>query len=121
MVNHKGVTQIIVYVAQMAPQVAFYRDVLGLTVAYPHVEDYADQSWVAFATGACTFALHAGGSESTSADAPRYNFEVDDINSARATLQSLGQWVSDIRSPIPNMFVFDSRDPEGNYFTLRQS
>ena len=121
MVNSEGVSQIIVYVADMAQQVAFYRDVLGLAVAYPHVNDYSGESWVAFSTGQCTFALHGGGSGAGSAEAPRFNFEVDDINTAHTTLAAQGVWVGEIRSPIPNVFVFDSKDPEGNYFTLRQS
>lgn len=115
------VSQIIVYVADMAKQVAFYRDVLGLSVAYPHVEDYGNESWVAFGTGDCTFALHSGGSEDSSADAPRFNFEVDNIHTAHAQLAQQGVWVGDIRSPIPNVYVFDTQDAEGNYFTLRQS
>ena len=121
MINAKGVSQIIVYVADMAQQVAFYRDLLGLAVAYPHVADYAAESWVAFSTGECTFALHGGGGGSGSAEAPRFNFEVDDIQSARDTLIAQNVWVGEIRSPIPNVYVLESKDPEGNYFTLRQS
>lgn len=121
MINQKGLSQVIVYVKDMAKQVAFYRDIVGLPIAFPHVEDYSDEGWVAFSTGQCTFALHGGGSGESKDDAPRFNFEVDDIDVARAHLEANGCWVGETRSPIPNVFVFDSRDAEGNYFTVRQS
>ncbi len=121
MIQAKELSQVIVYATDMGKMVAFYRDVLGLSVAYPHVDDYSAEFWVAFSTGQCTFALHAGGTDDGAASAPRFNFEVTDINTAHKTLADGGIWVGEIRFPIPNVFVFDSRDPEGNYFTLRQS
>ena len=52
--------QLIVYIENMEKMVVFYRDVLGSTIAYPHVENYSNETWVAFNTGPATFALHAG-------------------------------------------------------------
>ncbi|OLS20273.1 MAG: hypothetical protein HeimC2_37960, partial [Candidatus Heimdallarchaeota archaeon LC_2] len=50
--------QLIVYVNDIQNMVNFYKDVIGLTISYPHVDDYADQTYVSFGTGAATFALH---------------------------------------------------------------
>ena len=121
MIDHKGISQIIVYVKDMAQQVAFYRDTLGIPIAYPHLDDYSDESWVAFSTGQCTFALHGGGTGEANANAPRFNFEVTDIAAAREHLSSAGVWVGEQRSPAPDIYVFDSKDSEDNYFTVRQS
>ena len=55
--------EIIVYVEDMAAQVAFYRDVLGLRVTWPDVGDFSGEHWVTFATGAATLALHSGGEQ----------------------------------------------------------
>lgn len=53
-------SEIIVYVQDMATQVSFYRDLLGLPVLYPIQADYRDEMWVVFDTGACKLCLHGG-------------------------------------------------------------
>lgn len=50
--------QLIVYVHDMEKMVVFYKDTLGLAIAYPHVDNYRNETWVAFNTGSVTFALH---------------------------------------------------------------
>ncbi|QDG51781.1 hypothetical protein FIV42_13805 [Persicimonas caeni] len=112
-------SEIILYVEDMESQVAFYRDVLGLAVTYPaECDSYADQHWVTFDTGACSLALHGGGSQSQGKDAPKFVFDVDDIAEARQELLDHGVRVGEVRSPAPGVDVVDARDPEGNAFSI---
>ena len=54
--------EVILFVQDMNRQVAFYRDVMGLSVSYPAgLLDYSDQHWVTLNTGSCTLCLHSGG------------------------------------------------------------
>ncbi len=111
--------EIILYVSDMDAQVRFYRDALGLKVSYPSgVENYSDQFWVTFDTGACTLALHAGGEKRLGEDAPKFVFEVADVSAAREKCRELAIPVSEIRSPAPGVTVLDARDPEGNHFSM---
>ena len=114
-----GIFEVIIYVQDMHAQVAFYRDVLGLGVTYPEgLDDYDDQYWVTFDTGACTLCLHGGGTGQQGADAAKYVFGTADVEAARAQLIERGVRVSEIRQPSPGVRVFDGRDPEGNVFSV---
>jgi len=107
-------TEIILYVQNMAQQVSFYRDKLGLKVVYTtEAEDYAT-----FDTGTCRLALHAGGKDQQKPDNPRVVFEVQDIRAVRRELLHRGVHLSDIRSAAPGVWVCDGQDPEGNHFSL---
>ena len=89
--------EIILYVSNMIAQVSFYRDTLGLEVAYP--EDLGDGSeafWVVFNTGQCSLALHGGGEKRIGDDAPKIVFRVDEIESVREYLTSQGVPMSEI-------------------------
>jgi len=111
--------EVVVYVEDMNRQVYFYRDVLGLSLSYPTgVSDFADAYWVTFETGNCTLALHAGGNKQHGADAPKFVFEVSDINQARQELIDGGVRLGEIRSPAPGVLVCDGIDPEGNRFSI---
>ncbi len=112
--------EVIVHVQDMNPQVAFYRDTLGLKVSYPtNKEDYSKESWVTLETGRCVLALHGGGrtrlSESPS---HRIVFRTQDIQAARNQLLRKGVQAGETRSPAPGVQVFDARDPEGNVFSI---
>lgn len=112
--------EIIVYVEDMAAQVAFYRDVLGLQVTWPDVGNFADEHWVTFATGAATLALHSGGERRQGVDAPKYVFGTGDVDQAREFLAAREIRVSEVRVPAPGVRVFDAWDPEGNVFSVEQ-
>ena len=114
----KGVLRNIIYVADMAKMVTFYRDVLGLTVNYPHVEDYSDQFWVELQAGAITIALHAGGLDGVKKGAPKIVFAVDDIEAEHARLVSEGVKMTSIENVAPHVFSADGWDIEGNYFSI---
>lgn len=117
----EGLIEVILYAQDMAAQVAFYRDILGLEIAYPAgLEDYRQEYWVVFETGSCKLVLHGGGEGKSGSDAPKIVFGVADIQSCRAELLAAGVHVGEIRSPAPGVLVVDGRDPEGNAFSIEE-
>jgi len=115
------IKQIIIYVQEMDKQVRFYRDILQLTKNYPAgLDSYATEGWVTFGTGEASLCLHGGGYQDFGKDAPKFTFETDDIETTKKYLESNQISTSDIRSPAPDVRVFDAIDPEGNKFSLEQ-
>jgi len=114
-----GLMEVILYVQDMATQVAFYRDTLGLKVRFPTGDqNLAGESWVTLDSGACVLALHAGGQRRLGKDSPKIVFAVDDIQATRTHLMSLGLAMGDVRSPAPGVWVSDALDPEGNPLSI---
>lgn len=114
-----AISEIILYVSDMEKQVRFYRDTMGLAITWPaDLEDCSEEFWVTFSTGACTLALHGGGENDFGRDAPRYVFDVENIEETRSAFQARSIPVSEIRNPAPGIAVFDARDPEGNLFSI---
>lgn len=111
--------EVILYVSDMDSQVHFYRDTLGLPVAYPQgLQDYGEQMWVTFETGACRLALHGGGKGRLGADTPKIVFQVDDVSSTRQALLVQGVSLGEIRTAAPGILVCNGIDPEGNPFSI---
>ncbi|MCB1220777.1 MAG: VOC family protein [Planctomycetales bacterium] len=118
----KGISEIIVYVSDMAAAVEFYRDRLGLEIAWPAgKDDYSNEMWVSFSSGACTLALHGGLELMPKQVQPRFGFAVDDIDAARERLLGAGVVCSEVRDPAPGVRVVDCVDPEGNGFFLEHN
>ena len=119
MVKIGKVIEIILYVKDMDSQVGFYRDVLGLEIVTPKgLETYVDQLWITFDTGQCILALHGGGTGDFGRDAPKFVFEVNDVELTRGQLIERGVAMGEIRSPSPGVMVCDGKDPEGNWFSI---
>lgn len=115
----KGLLKAILYVQDMDAQVRFYRDVLGLTIKFPHgLNSYKDEFWVEFDTGPCSLVLHGGGQRRLGEDTPKLAFEVADIEQARAALVQRGARLGGVREPAPDVKVVDGVDPEGHPFSL---
>lgn len=116
----EGLTEVIMHVKDMNTQVSFYRDKVGLKLTYPADRtDFTNENWVTFATGSCIFALHSGGRIRTGeTPSHRIVFRVKDIHATRSELVGRGLTLSEVRSPAPNVWVVDGRDPEGNVFAL---
>lgn len=111
--------EIIVYAKDMEAQVRFYRDVLGFAVTFPAGKaDYSEEFWVTFDTGACVLALHGGGAQDFGANAPKFVFEVEDIQAAHQMLLDAGVKINDVREAAPGVQVADAWDPEGNAFSI---
>jgi len=116
-----GLIEVILYVRDMARQVAFYRDMVGLEITYPTgLADYSAENWVTFASGACSLALHSGGQGRLGADTPMLVFGVDDIHSAWQELQARGMQIGEIFSAAPGVWVAHAVDPEGNPIAIEQ-
>lgn len=107
-----GPREVIVHVDDMTREVAFYRDMLGLEVAFDSAH------WTTFRTGACTLALHGGGR--IGSHNVRFNFDVDDLDRVRAELRERGVETSEVREPAPGIRVADATDPEGNVVSLEE-
>jgi predicted enzyme related to lactoylglutathione lyase len=113
--------EVILYAHDMAAQVAFWRDVMGLHVKYPaDCEDYAQEFWVELEAGPCTLVLHGGGKREIGGDAPKVVFSVADVEAARQMLLDRGVQVGAVRSPAPGVIVADGIDPEGNKFSIEK-
>jgi len=116
-----GLIEVILYVRDMARQVAFYRDTIGLEITYPAgLADYGFENWVTFASGGCSLALHSGGQERLGADTPMLVFGVDDIHSACQELQARGVQIGEVFSAAPGVWVAHAFDPEGNPIAIEQ-
>jgi catechol 2,3-dioxygenase-like lactoylglutathione lyase family enzyme len=113
--------EVILYVGDMDEAVRFYRDTLGLRIAYPHCDDYRSEYWVVFETGSCKLCLHGGGERRQGADAAKIVFRVDDIHAARAQLAERGVSLSDIHEPSPGVRVCNAHDPAGNPFSIEEN
>jgi catechol 2,3-dioxygenase-like lactoylglutathione lyase family enzyme len=119
MIKFGPIIEVILYVEDMDSQVQFYRDTLGLSLSYPQeLEDYSDQMWVTFDTGICTLALHCGGGRDFGRDAPKFVFEVKNVESTRQFLLDRGVLLGEIRTAAPGVSVCDGEDPEGNNFSI---
>jgi predicted enzyme related to lactoylglutathione lyase len=115
-----GLIEVILYAKDMDKMVQFYREVLDLPLTIPEKREYSNESWITFQTGACTLAIHSGGSGKIGSDAPKIVFQVEDLKSARFQLLQASVAVSDIRSPAPGILVCDGKDPEGNPFSIEE-
>ena len=118
--NLGSVRQVILFCRDMAAQVKFYRDVLGLKVSYPeNLGDLDHLFWVTFDTGECSLALHAGGVGELGQDAPKFTFFVEDLETTRRELAERGVETTDITTPAPGIHISEGRDPEGNRISLQ--
>lgn len=112
-------TQIILYVEDMARALSFYRDLLGLPVTYP--QDLADGEgalWVELAAGGCSLALH-GGAQDRPDDQHELIFKVKDLAQARMALLNAGIHVAEIRILEDGALIAEGVDPDGHRFGLR--
>lgn len=114
-----GICEIILYVYDMAAQVTFYRDVLGLRIITPETTtDWSAVHWVEFDTGACRLCLHSGGMRHLGRDAPKFVLQVDDVPAGVEELRERGVHMLDPFSPVEGVVVSNGHDPEGNVFSL---
>lgn len=116
----KGVGHIILYVDDMATEVKFYRDVLGLQLISRDADDFSTEMWALLDAGNVRIALHGGGKAPHTSSTPKLVFEVDDIHRAHAQLVARGVNLSDIREEVPGILTASGKDPEGILFSIDQ-
>lgn len=113
--------EVILYVQNMAAQIHFYRDILGLKITEPQgVTDFSHAFWVVLDGGGFRLVLHGGGQRRLGEDTPNLGFHVADIHAAREHLLKEGVRVGEIRNPVPTSWVIDCRDPDGNRVSMVQ-
>lgn len=111
--------QIILYVSNMAGEVRFYRDVIGLKIRYPQgLEDYSQEMWVEFDAGGVSLALH-GGTEKPPANDHEIIFKVEDLEQARSEILKAGIEIADIRLLEDGEPIAEGVDPDGHRFAIR--
>ena len=113
--------EVILYVQNMAEQIHFYRDILGLNITEPQgVTDFSHEYWVVLDGGGFRLVLHGGGQRRLGEDTPNLGFRVADIHAAREHLLKHNVRVGEIRNPVPTSLVIDCRDPEGHRVSIVQ-
>ena len=125
MIANMRLRSAMIYVKDLERMKQFYGDMLGVK---PTNQDWTDV-WATFDTGGARFALHAIPAEIAkhieiaSPPTPRENdpvkliFEVKDVESERARLESLG--IKILRRPWQRPGgACDAVDPEGNGFQI---
>jgi lactoylglutathione lyase len=113
---------IIIFVSDMQRSTAFYRDLLGLPLKF------SSPGWTEFTTGSTSIALHPArdtsqlsSQERSPSGQAQLGFQVDDLNTVYASLQSEGVHFSLPPKQQPEGgTVAVLHDPDGLGITLRQ-
>ena len=114
-----GKSQTIFYVQNMANEVHFYRDILGLKIIFPHeLENYREEMWVEFSLGDHSLALH-GGSEALPDEQHEIVFWVADVAQAREMIIKAGIVMNEIRELEDGSPIAEGKDPDGHQFAIR--
>ena len=114
-----SISQMILFVGDMAGAVHFYRDVLGLTVSYPQgLTDYSNEMWVEFDGGACSLALH-GGSQEKPGSEHQIVFHVGNLEETRSAILEAGFEIGEIRLLEDGAPAAKGNGPEGHRFSIR--
>ncbi len=117
--THISLSQVILFVSDMASAVQFYRDVLGLTVRYPaELADYSQEMWVELDAGACSLALH-GGSQRQPGTEHQMVFFVENLEATHSAIRKAGFEIGEIRLLEDGKPAAKGIDPEGHCFTIR--
>ncbi|MCE9588905.1 MAG: VOC family protein [Planctomycetes bacterium] len=109
----------IFFTADVPRMVAFYRDVLGLTVLDPpKAMDYDKSDWVQLASGGVEIGIHrAGKAGSAGHNRNKLVFIVKDVAAARERLSGLGVRMG--KHHVSSEFeCCDFADPDGNVLQL---
>src|SRR5581483_8169130 len=92
---------------------AFYRDTFGLALR----ELSPDGKWADLDAGACSLAIHSGGSPVQARRSPKLVFGVADVTKARATLVARGAKLGKVKGT-GAIQLCEGHDPDGNPFQL---
>lgn len=112
--------RIILYTADMAKAVAYYRDTLGLPIVWPEVDDYSGEFWVTLDAAGTSVALHSGREEPVGKSAPEVSFTVADLDEVLAEVKSRGAEFGEVIEPHPGVIFCSGYDPDGHRVVLQQ-
>ncbi len=111
-VGVKGFARTILYVKDWERALRFYRDVLGLPLAYP-----AETGWAEFSLGGAALCIHGGRVASAGPNTDgicSVGLAVDDFDGALGRLKAKGVAVGAPFSPCGGLRVAHFHDPDGN-------
>lgn len=113
-------SEVILYVKDMAVEVHFYHNLLGLPIRYPENKtDFSNEMWVEFETGSCTLALHGSRAEKPD-DKHELVFTVENIQNAWKALLDAGIELGEIRTLETGAPIASGFDPDGHSFSIRE-
>jgi catechol 2,3-dioxygenase-like lactoylglutathione lyase family enzyme len=106
----EGATRVILWVQDFDAALDFYRDVLGLSLAYP-----AGGGWAEFQTAGPALCLHEGRAhDHPTRHVASFGWRVEDLDGAVAWLASHGVEVSRPHRISETLRSVDFADPSGN-------
>ena len=111
-------SEIVLHVQDLAAQLAFYRDFLGLPVK---TNPQGTPARAELNAGACTLVLDASPTPGIAAARTRFVFRVANLNAVRRSFLAHGVRLGPIYEPAPDWQACDGKDPEGNLFSLQGS
>jgi catechol-2,3-dioxygenase len=106
------IKRVILFVRDVAAVAVFYREVLGLRVKNADSPD-----WLEFDAGACTLALHNGGTPNHARRSPKIVFAAADVEGTREELMKRGARLGPVKG-FGTLQFCDGKDPEGNVFQI---
>jgi predicted enzyme related to lactoylglutathione lyase len=118
MAELSDLSEIILHVKDLAVQLAFYRDQLGLQVK---TSDGGAPARAELVTGACSLVLDGSLIPGPSSNRTRFVFKVEDLESTRAALAGRDVRLGPIYTPRAGWAACDGSDPEGNLFSLESN
>ena len=110
----------IVFVQDMSRSVAFYRDVLGLSLRFETPE------WTEFATEGATLALHpaaadGGGAQQSAPGSCRPGFDVPDLAAFHAKMEAAGVACAQEPKDVFGTSIAQYLDPDGLQISVSQA
>ncbi len=107
---------IVVFVRDFEKSLAFYRDQVGLKLAYPPMKE--GQGWAAFQVGGTGFCIHGGGKGNNRKSPVDVHFSVKDIRGTARKMKAKGVTCLHPVKKMPWGLETTFRDPSGNTFEL---
>lgn len=118
MMTQISLSQMILFVGDMAGAVHFYRDVLGLAVRYPAgLADYSQQMWVELDAGASSLALH-GGSQEKPGTEHQIVFHVENLEQTHSVIRKAGFEIGEIHLLEDGKPAASGIDPAGHRYSI---
>ena len=108
-----GIDPIVVFAKDFEKSLAFYRDKVGLKLAYPPMP-----GWAAFKVGASSFCIHGGGKGDNRKSPVEVHFTVKGIRAEVKRMKARGVRFLHPVKRMPWGLETTLVDPSGNHFEL---
>ena len=109
---------IVVFVKDFGKSLAFYRDKVGLKLAYPPSHEHGG-GWAEFKVGGSSFCIHGGGRRTNRNSSVDVHFEVKGIQATVRRMKARGvRFLCPVTKMPYGVWETTFRDPSGNTFEL---